>query len=1265
MLRVIARMLIDGLRYLHSRNTLLYNFKSTNFVFDEYNNLKFVDFSCARLVTDKEDPEGCPLGYLAPELLNKQELPSMETDIWSLGVLLFEMATGQLPFFGKTEMEVLDAISTCKNLVVPNYSPEFNFLVNSILAKHESERINWESISNHKWNAVGLPSASLSLAFESSRGKSVERLKPISRQKTIEKNLLVSELRTIASLGQTEEKKSIRTKESNFESNKPEKTIQNPQTEKITAHEKSYVSNSPNLTQYNSNTSEKNISIRLQKNSIPANNIGIKKDTTVSALNRNDLTKKTPTHLPVKTPKPETDFKKLKFIRNESTKETTSNNSFVNSNNSNTSTNLPRSESGLIKRRTTPATLKNEQSNSNKVIPPRRMHSKNNSAVVLPQSFLPNESQISADLKSEQFGVESFLPLNFESVSKNNEHFEERRKTPELTKHTRKLKTSFLKKKTLTNPFLALKTQWKSVNKDSEKKLVKMGKELLETRDITSIILNDSIQQIDLNPASVIKIFLSNSEELHTDDNIRNYLQDVHRNLASTANETQKLSVLYHLCRSLSDENLANFIANSPMLEFFVKQAKTVKTKQLKIAYSTLIGLILRHATMMNPNICEFSLVSTLTDQLNDSNDTVKQRALAAYGELLFYASTQAEAVTKNSETLWSSNAILIKVLRTFKDTVSLCYAVKTIENITTKAPLNGLTFATEESVTALVYVFETTRDVYLKSIVLRCLENVLNMNAQLLKILLKRKIQEGCFAVMFDKNCELSSSSISLLLNLSFLIDSKTFESIELFWQKNLKILCDLLLSDNFIQRNEALRFLLLVLLKDSLSFSNLIFEGWLLPNIEKCIKEVPVDDDEDPDIANLNLSLDLFAEIAQNLIEFSLANAHISIAQITTNKPTIGKSKVKILPTKTREENEIESSVNEFADSLDYFCRLLAHLLSAEFLFDLITDSNLTAIFKLLESVGLLLQNCLEETLDAIFSIIALIYKHEEKLQKFVPVLSKNIFWDLVASYQSEDSPESKALKFRLLADMFLMVFIDNFGCISPLIFAKAVQFISSNLNTPVSKINLSALQIFRVCLENNMVSKNELNFKKLIKDIFEAVSVNGVSNINQNFFKCLFHLLSLNPDSFIDLSNYHFVEIGVDYLTRFSGSLNLEEVIESFVLFLQIVHKKAKTNTLDDKISFNGKSLLEILKFGLIFCQSKNGNDLSSILFMVYYCLSLVCNISGNHKLIVDRDPKVSELNFDVVLKLKDKSNPVLAKRIAKIGDILKGMIIRNPF
>lgn len=1250
MLRVIARMLIEGLQYLHSKGTLFYNFKPGNFVFDEYNNLKYADFAYARLMTDKEEPSGCPAAYLSPELLSKTREPSVESDLWSLGVLLHEIATGTLPFPGQTEEEVLESIKKTTLGPISGYSSDFLHFLNGILAKSVKDRYGWEEILGHRWNLLGAPVGLSNAQFSSNRGRSVDQVKsPTGRQRTVDKT--PPQIQNDSVLVHSQLNQPSQAQE--------DRRQPKSQTLKDISSEESRIEKTSNYFQYNTNNTETTAASKTNKTQTNSTGIGIKKDTTVSALSRQELTKRPQNPLPVKSTKPDLDsMKRQKMLKADSLKDNSSTGSFQ----QNVISTMSKTDSSS-RRKLTPATLKNEQSGSNRVIAARRMHSKNYSAVALPHSLIQDDSQLSNDPKSEAFGADSLPPSCFNiekrSIETSEDRIDERRKTPEMTKYAKKVKTgSFVKRKPVFNPLGNLRSQWRNVVRDIETQLSEKSKSDLSGRDISPIVANENIQILELNSPVPGLIPPELNEDLETPEKAKAYLALVIKLINSALTETHKSSVVYHVCRQLDGGTLANDIATSSLLETFLKTTKTAATKSLKIATTTLIGLVFRFATILNSDRWERVAISVLTEQLKDSNETVKQRSLAALGEFLFYQTTQTENSKTPSSLLVGFLPTLLSVLKTFSDPVSLAYAVKTIENITTKASQNGRVLATEEFASALVTVADQAKDAYLKSVAFRCLDNMLMINPQIAKLLIKKQIPESCMLTLLDKHPEVSAASISLLANIIPSLDIKMAETTEKFWQKHLKNIVDLISSDFFALKNESLRFVLVIMLRDLFSIPGLFYDSAINPTIDRCMREIPPDGSDNFDITSFNNNLEFFGRICSRLIDFLLKNTQALFKQLVSVKTSQTKSRSRTPLSKGKEEPETGPSANELAESVDALLKLQVQILSADFMLETLSENHVVAIYRLAGDIGQLNQYCSEDTVSALFALISLVFKDEEKTKEFIPALTGPVYAELVASFGKETDPEAQSAKFELITGLILSTMIDLGTTIVPGTVLKAVHFVIGNINSHNSKVNLRALQTLRSLFDAGLVLKTEVNLKKVVRETFQAVLEALQETLNQNFFSIMTRIMELSDDTYLEVYNNGFIEISVDYLSRFDSSVNLSEVFECLACFFKIVYKRAKSSNFEERITLVGSELEDVLKSALKSLKDGQRNVCVPALLLVYYVVVLNAGVVRSTGLIVERPFRMAEHDFGILHKLKDFGDAKLSKKIVKLGKIVKG-------
>ena len=105
----LARQLCDGLAEAHRLGVVHRDLKPQNICVDEDGNAKIMDFGIARLVRGQAiTGAGVIVGtpqYMSPEQVDGQEV-DQRSDLYSLGIILYEMATGRVPFDGDEPLAV-------------------------------------------------------------------------------------------------------------------------------------------------------------------------------------------------------------------------------------------------------------------------------------------------------------------------------------------------------------------------------------------------------------------------------------------------------------------------------------------------------------------------------------------------------------------------------------------------------------------------------------------------------------------------------------------------------------------------------------------------------------------------------------------------------------------------------------------------------------------------------------------------------------------------------------------------------------------------------------------------------------------------------------------------------------------------------------------------------------------------------------------------------------------------------------------------------
>jgi serine/threonine-protein kinase len=115
----IAIEILSALRYAHKRGIVHRDIKPQNVLLDEEGHAKVADFGIARAETSEMTDEGAMLGtvqYVSPEQAQGKPV-SPRSDLYSVGVVLYELLTGQVPFDGEAPVSI--ALKQVSEIPVP------------------------------------------------------------------------------------------------------------------------------------------------------------------------------------------------------------------------------------------------------------------------------------------------------------------------------------------------------------------------------------------------------------------------------------------------------------------------------------------------------------------------------------------------------------------------------------------------------------------------------------------------------------------------------------------------------------------------------------------------------------------------------------------------------------------------------------------------------------------------------------------------------------------------------------------------------------------------------------------------------------------------------------------------------------------------------------------------------------------------------------------------------------------------------------------
>ncbi|CDJ63516.1 Aurora kinase, putative [Eimeria necatrix] len=144
--------LVNGLHCVHSSGIIHRDLKLENLLLTKGNILKIADFGwCGSIVGHNRSYSFCgTLDYLAPEMVKGQG-HDWRVDLWSLGVLLYELLDGRPPFQSTRHFELVQRIVTVDIRMPSHVKKDAADLIEKLLKYNPSDRLSLVGVAQHPW----------------------------------------------------------------------------------------------------------------------------------------------------------------------------------------------------------------------------------------------------------------------------------------------------------------------------------------------------------------------------------------------------------------------------------------------------------------------------------------------------------------------------------------------------------------------------------------------------------------------------------------------------------------------------------------------------------------------------------------------------------------------------------------------------------------------------------------------------------------------------------------------------------------------------------------------------------------------------------------------------------------------------------------------------------------------------------------------------------------------------------------------------------
>ncbi|BBN03345.1 serine/threonine-protein kinase ULK4 [Marchantia polymorpha subsp. ruderalis] len=1239
-----ARDLVQALQFLHSKGVIYCDLKPSNILLDENGRLKLCDFGLARRLGDiskssvqqlPQAKRGTPC-YMAPELFQEGGVHSFGSDLWALGCVMYECFSGRPPFVSNSFTQLVNSILTDSPPPLRgNPTSEFQNLVGRLLVKDPAKRLQWAELREHpfwrtKIQTVPLPPQPALANFLRMAQKSGSPRSDSAASRN-----------ALPDITPSPDKRSLRDKSSKLSDSSAGKrgASQTACLGDGRSEDAGSVENAP--------SSEADRARRMSGAAASASPLKGEPARANGVVNVLRLSKIVKSNL-------------QKEGQGESYRQHVPN--------------APAANDSDVTIENHDQELDFAEVNENDVDDDEEEAATCPSATAVPSEESKAEEQVPSLVQTAQPEGEKPEDLTVCQVAQPiNQDPEDDHSGPKPEQVEAKKHDAARSEVAATPPGVGVPRKLqrqtsdvRDLKKNSSlpssqaagepaKASLTLSQALWHPSDLSvrPIMISRRVEKtpdtaFDVRTLPVDPLQFSDFVKLSS-EMVESFVNRIMTSIQGSSSLNDKLNTLRYVESLCSNIDAANILINGPLMSLLVKTLRTSKLPTLRVQVAFVMGLLIRHATLIEDDLAGSGIIAVLTETLRDKQEKVRRCAMATLGELLFYIATQSEGSPRSgvtnesgskdgrSSSVWQVSsttiALVASILRKGEDDVTQHYALKTIENISSQGWDWASRFTSREVINNLCHTFKSSgKPEAVRASAGSCLVRLVRFSPTTIPSVLEKVTFKDLVVVLARGSAKEQQVSLNLL-NMALVgcsvINNMSKYLLALLEEKTLVPSLMALLEQGLeVLRGKA--FVCAGLLcKVNRRWLPSLCNAKLMPVIERSAKE------KDPYVQQC---VETLVQTIISIVPDILDSISLDILQLSSAKR----------PSSTSSRGQPRSSIPLFP--------VVLHLFNSPTLRSrLVNEQVIKQLVGALKQVETLSFQGHDEFQSTLLQIIEVLSQQSSVVLKYPDTFIAQVLPSLSQLYKSNTDGDMRFLCFKIFFDI-LMLYLEDISTsdgespssqnpatesrptcmthIEPII-GKYFLPLYPKLVDDEDPIPMYAHKLLVMLLDHKCIKIVDILQLKLVSQFFEFLS-DDLSTINlHNVRLCLF--LASAPE--------------VD-----SKSLSALRVVGRIGSLLEFVHAKGMEDFLDP--------VLSVCKFFLIRNAGSSGGKSGDGLIQD---IEELCRHSGIFVELCGSHDRISETSAECLV-LTVKASPTAASsgvlaNLSKVAQVLESCVERH--